>query len=163
MAENKIFSPFPWYNDRLLRNHYKTQCLQECQYKLLTPNKHFLPFQVTRPTAPGGITGLVITCPDGTSPWVASPDVFQIYSIGDTDYIVYDGRELSPCDDCDPDTEFPCGWLVATMTDGLNVWYSEMFWSEAPENFLPENNDNLLQTETGELILTESGDPIIVQ
>lgn len=154
-----LFQPFQWYDNPDLRNHHKKQCEEDCHFKLLTPQNHMLPFQLRRPKSPLPITGLVWSCPDGTAPFILDPSVIQIYTAGEWDYIIYDGRELSVCPDC-ADEPFPCGWLVATITDGVNTWYSEMFFVEPGDEMFISPDGQIWTDENGDNITDEAENPL---
>lgn len=157
----QLFQPFPWYTDTLLRNHLKEQCGTTCQFKLLTPQYHMLPFQLRRPKSPLPISGLAWSCPDGSHIFILDPSAIQIYTAGEWDYIIYDGRELQVCPDC-ADDPFPCGWQVATMTDGVNTWYSEMFYVETGDDQFVVPGGHIWVDEDGDNIVDEAENPLYV-
>lgn len=143
----RVFTAFPWYTDRLLLNHYKEQCLQECHYKLLTPLNSLLPFHIVRPRIPNVILTWQVMCPDGSNVIDLDPDLISIYAAADGDHIIYNGGDLG--------LELPCKYLVSVITDEVNTFYSEMFYVS---NELSGDDPCVHVTETGEHIITETAE-----
>lgn len=144
---SRVFTAFPWYTDKKLLNHYKEQCLQECHFKLLTPLNSLLPFNIVRPRIPNEIISWQVMCPDGSNVVDLDPELISIYTAADGDHIIYNGADLG--------LELPCGFLVSVITDGVNTFYSEMFWVESD---LAGDDPCVHVTETGEHIITETSE-----
>ena len=125
MIQNNNFSVLPWYTSIDQQNHRKSYAYGTI-YPLFTPKRTLLPFQIMRNTSSRDITEAQLYDKNG----VLFADIttalretgLQIvpFALLGYDVIVY--PSLLPFAIDTPD-----GIYYARMTDGVNVWYSEMF------------------------------------
>lgn len=125
MIQNNNFSVFPWYTNIGEQNHRKSYAYGNI-YPLFTPANKFLPFQIMRKTRSNGITSVRIYYKDGTlfadvTMW-AKETGLQIVRFAPLGYdvIVYPGILPMPTVQMD-------GIYYATISDGVQTWYSEMY------------------------------------
>lgn len=125
MIQNNNFSVLPWYTSIDQQNHRKSYAYGTI-YPLFTPKRTLLPFQIMRNTSPRDITGAQLYDKNGvlfaditTALKETGLQIVPFASLG-YDVIVYPA--LLPFAIDTPD-----GIYYARMTDGVNVWYSEMF------------------------------------
>lgn len=125
MIQNNNISVLPWYTSIEQQNHRKSYAYGTI-YPLFTPKRTLLPFQIMRNTSSRGITGAQLYDKNGvlfaditTALKEAGLQIVPFASLG-YDVIVY--PSLLPFAIDTPD-----GIYYARMTDGVNVWYSEMF------------------------------------
>lgn len=125
MIQNNNISVLPWYTSIELQNHRKSYAYGTI-YPLFTPKRTLLPFQIMRNTSSRNITGAQLYDKNGvlfaditTALKETGLQIVPFASLG-YDVIVY--PSLLPFAIDTPD-----GIYYARMTDGVNVWYSEMF------------------------------------
>lgn len=125
MIQNNNFSVLPWYTSIDQQNHRKSYAYGTI-YPLFTPKRTLLPFQIMRNTSSRDITGAQLYDKNGvlfaditTALKETGLQIVPFASLG-YDVIVY--PSLLPFAIDTPD-----GIYYARMTDGVNVWYSEMF------------------------------------
>lgn len=53
---SSIITPFRWYDKFYQQNRYDVECKSVCEFKLVTDQKHLLPFQFRRANSPDTIT-----------------------------------------------------------------------------------------------------------
>lgn len=125
MIQNNNISVLPWYTSIEQQNHRKSYAYGTI-YPLFTPKRTLLPFQIMRNTSSRGITRAQLYDKNGvlfaditTALKETGLQIVPFASLG-YDVIVY--PSLLPFAIDTPD-----GIYYARMTDGVNVWYSEMF------------------------------------
>jgi hypothetical protein len=125
MIQNNNFSVLPWYTSIEQQNHRRSYAYGQI-YPLFTPKRTLLPFQIMRNTSTRDITGAQLYNKEGvlfaditTALFETGLQIVRFASLG-YDIIVY--PSLLPFAIDTPD-----GIYYAKMTDGVNVWYSEMF------------------------------------
>lgn len=125
MIQNNNISVLPWYTSIEQQNHRKSYAYGTI-YPLFTPKRTLLPFQIMRNTSSLDITGAQLYDKNGvlfaditTALKETGLQIVPFASLG-YDVIVY--PSLLPFAIDTPD-----GIYYARMTDGVNVWYSEMF------------------------------------
>lgn len=125
MIQNNNFSVLPWYTSIDQQNHRKSYAYGTI-YPLFTPKRTLLPFQIMRNTSSRDITEAQLYDKNGvlfaditTALRETGLQIVPFASLG-YDVIVY--PSLLPFAIYTPD-----GIYYARMTDGVNVWYSEMF------------------------------------
>ena len=125
MIQNNNISVLPWYTSIELQNHRKSYAYGTI-YPLFTPKRTLLPFQIMRNTSSRNITRAQLYDKNGvlfaditTALKETGLQIVPFASLG-YDVIVY--PSLLPFAIDTPD-----GIYYARMTDGVNVWYSEMF------------------------------------
>lgn len=125
MIQNNNFSVLPWYTSIDQQNHRKSYAYGTI-YPLFTPKRTLLPFQIMRNTSSRDITEAQLYDKNGvlfaditTALRETGLQIVPFASLG-YDVIVY--PSLLPFAIDTPD-----GIYYARMTDGVNVWYSEMF------------------------------------
>lgn len=125
MIQNNNISVLPWYTSIEQQNHRKSYAYGTI-YPLFTPKRTLLPFQIMRDTSSRNITRAQLYDKNGvlfaditTALKETGLQIVPFASLG-YDVIVY--PSLLPFAIDTPD-----GIYYARMTDGVNVWYSEMF------------------------------------
>lgn len=125
MIQNNNISVLPWYTSIEQQNHRKSYA-HGTIYPLFTPKRTLLPFQIMRNTSSRDITRAQLYDKNGvlfaditTALKETGLQIVPFASLG-YDVIVY--PSLLPFAIDTPD-----GIYYARMTDGVNVWYSEMF------------------------------------
>lgn len=125
MTQNNNISVLPWYTSIEQQNHRKSYAYGTI-YPLFTPKRTLLPFQIMRNTSSRNITRAQLYDKNGvlfaditTALKETGLQIVPFASLG-YDVIVY--PSLLPFAIDTPD-----GIYYARMTDGVNVWYSEMF------------------------------------
>ena len=125
MIQNNNISVLPWYTSIEQQNHRKSYAYGTI-YPLFTPKRTLLPFQIMRNTSSRNITRAQLYDKNGvlfaditTELKETGLQIVPFASLG-YDVIVY--PSLLPFAIDTPD-----GIYYARMTDGVNVWYSEMF------------------------------------
>lgn len=125
MIQNNNISVLPWYTSIEQQNHRKSYAYGTI-YPLFTPKRTLLPFQIMRNTSSLNITRAQLYDKNGvlfaditTALKETGLQIVPFASLG-YDVIVY--PSLLPFAIDTPD-----GIYYARMTDGVNVWYSEMF------------------------------------
>lgn len=125
MIQNNNISVLPWYTSINEQNHRKSYAYGTI-YPLFTPKRTLLPFQIMRNTSSRDITRAQLYDKNGvlfaditTALKETGLQIVPFASLG-YDVIVY--PSLLPFAIDTPD-----GIYYARMTDGVNVWYSEMF------------------------------------
>ena len=125
MIQNNNISVLPWYTSIEQQNHRKSYAYGTI-YPLFTPKRTLLPFQIMRNTSSLDITRAQLYDKNGvlfaditTALKETGLQIVPFASLG-YDVIVY--PSLLPFAIDTPD-----GIYYARMTDGVNVWYSEMF------------------------------------
>ena len=125
MIQNNNISVLPWYTSIEQQNHRKSYAYGTI-YPLFTPKRTLLPFQIMRNTSSRDITSAQLYDKNGvlfaditTALKETGLQIVPFASLG-YDVIVY--PSLLPFAIDTPD-----GIYYARMTDGVNVWYSEMF------------------------------------
>lgn len=125
MIQNNNLSVLPWYTSIEQQNHRRSYAYGQI-YPLFTPKRTLLPFQIMRNTSTRDITGAQLYTKEGvlfaditTALFETGLQIVRFASLG-YDIIVY--PSLLPFAIDTPD-----GIYYARMTDGVNVWFSEMF------------------------------------
>ena len=125
MIQNNNLSVLPWYTSIEQQNHRRSYAYGQI-YPLFTPKRTLLPFQIMRNTSTRDITGAKLYTKEGvlfaditTALFETGLQIVRFASLG-YDIIVY--PSLLPFAIDTPD-----GIYYARMTDGVNVWFSEMF------------------------------------
>lgn len=125
MIQNNNLSVLPWYTSIEQQNHRRSYAYGQI-YPLFTPKRTLLPFQIMRNTSTRNITRAQLYTKEGvlfaditTALFETGLQIVRFASLG-YDIIVY--PSLLPFAIDTPD-----GIYYARMTDGVNVWFSEMF------------------------------------
>lgn len=125
MIQNNNLSVLPWYTSIEQQNHRRSYAYGQI-YPLFTPKRTLLPFQIMRNTSTRDITRAQLYTKEGvlfaditTALFETGLQIVRFASLG-YDIIVY--PSLLPFAIDTPD-----GIYYARMTDGVNVWFSEMF------------------------------------
>lgn len=125
MIQNNNLSVLPWYTDINQQNHRKTYAYGQI-YPLFTPANTLLPFQIIRATRSNPIRIVRLYNKDGSLYADITKNMnqtgLQIVSFNSLGYdvIVYPGVLPMPINT-------PDGIYYATLSDGVQTWYSEMF------------------------------------
>src|SRR6478735_78618 len=125
MTQNNNLTPLAWYTDKKYQNHRKSYAFGDV-YKLTSPIRMLLPTQIVRPERINQITEVGLWHKDDT---FFKDIFFQAKETGltvknypdlDIDVIIYPGLLPMAID-------MPEGEYYAAMTDGIDIWYSEVF------------------------------------
>lgn len=125
MTQNNNLSVLPFYTDIALQNHRKDYAFGEV-FPLLTLDRRILPFQIIRPTRVNAISSAILKTFEGstvaniTSQLQSGGMTIRSYPTYGYDLIVYPGLFLITA-------ETPEGRYYLQITDGVDVWYSEIF------------------------------------
>ena len=123
MKQNNNFSVLPWYTDIREQNHRRSYAYGSV-YPLYTMVNILLPFQIIRPKRNNAISAVKLYTVDG----VFVSDItgtmnetgLQIVSFESYDVIVYTASFPMA-------TNVGQGQYYATLTDGVDTWFSEVF------------------------------------
>lgn len=123
MKQNNNFSVLPWYTDIREQNHRRSYAYGSV-YPLYTMVNTLLPFQIIRPKRNNAISAVKLYTVDG----VFVADVtetmketgLQVVSFESYDVIVYTASFPMA-------TNVGQGQYYATLTDGVETWFSEVF------------------------------------
>lgn len=125
MIQNNNISVLPWYTSIDQQNHRKSYAYGQI-YPLFTPANTMLPFQIMRATRANAVLSVRLYRKEGTlvadiTQYAKDTglQVAQFQSLG-YDVIVYPGVLPMPLNT-------PDGIYYATLSDGEQTWYSEMF------------------------------------
>lgn len=125
MIQNNNLSVLPWYTSITEQNHRKSYAYGNI-YPLFTPANKLLPFQIMRTTRANAVTSVRLYNRDGSlfadiTQFMNQTglQVVRFASMG-YDVIVYPGILPMPINT-------PDGLYYATLSDGVQTWYSEMF------------------------------------
>lgn len=125
MIQNNNFSVLPWYTSISEQNHKKSYAYGNI-YPLFTPANKLLPFQIMRTTRTNAVTSVHLYNRDGSlfaditqNMKQTGLQVVRFASLG-YDVIVYPGILPMPINT-------PDGIYYATLSDGVQTFYSEMF------------------------------------
>lgn len=125
MIQNNNLSVLPWYKD-IRQQHHRKNYAYGAIYPLYTPANYLLPFQIIRDTRNTAITSVRIYDKDGNyvvdvTQYMRETglQIVKFESLG-YDVIIYPGNLPMATNMLD-------GQYYATMTDGVDIWYSEMF------------------------------------
>lgn len=125
MIQNNNLSVLPWYTSITEQNHRKSYAYGNI-YPLFTPANKLLPFQIMRTTRANAVTSVRLYNRDGSlfadiTQFMNQTglQVVRFASMG-YDVIVYPGILPMPINT-------PDGIYYATLSDGVQTWYSEMF------------------------------------
>ena len=125
MIPNNNLSVLPWYTDINLQNHRKSYAYGAI-YPLFTPDRKLLPFQIMRTTRTNAVHTVNLRTKDGVFVANITEQMrttglqtirFQQYGY---DVIFYPG--ILPMAITTPE-----GIYYVELTDGVQIWYSEMF------------------------------------
>lgn len=125
MTPNNNLSVLPWYSDIKYQNHRKTYAYGNI-YPLFTPARTLLPFQIIRSTRANAITGVNLYTKTGTlflditSQIIETGLQIKAFPTLGIDVIVNPG--ILPMA-----INMPEGIYYATITDGVETWFSDMF------------------------------------
>ena len=125
MTPNNNLSVLPWYSDIKYQNHRKTYAYGNI-YPLFTPARTLLPFQIMRSTRASVIRGVKLYTKIGT------------LFLDITTQIIESGLQIKAFPSLGIDViinpgvlpmaiTMPEGIYYATITDGVETWYSDMF------------------------------------
>lgn len=123
MKQNNNFSVLPWYTDIREQNHRRSYAYGSV-YPLYTMVNTLLPFQIIRPKRNNAISAVKLYTVDGA--FVADitetmkETGLQVVSFESYDVIVY--TAFFPMA-----TNVGQGQYYATLTDGVDTWFSEVF------------------------------------
>lgn len=123
MKQNNNFSVLPWYTDIREQNHRRSYAYGSV-YPLYTMVNTLLPFQIIRPKRNNAISAVKLYTVDG----VFVSDItgtmnetgLQVVSFENYDVIVYAASFPMA-------TNIGQGQYYATLTDGVDTWFSEVF------------------------------------
>ena len=125
MTPNNNLSVLPWYSDIKYQNHLKTYAYGNI-YPLFTPARTLLPFQIIRSTRANAITGVNLYTKTGTLFLDITTQIIETglqikaFPALGIDVIVNPG--ILPMA-----INMPEGIYYATITDGVETWFSDMF------------------------------------
>lgn len=125
MTPNNNLSVLPWYSDIKYQNHRKTYAYGNI-YPLFTPARTLLPFQIMRSTRANAITGVKLYTKTGTLFLDITTQIIETglqvkaFPALGIDIIINPG--VLPMA-----INMPEGIYYATITDGVETWFSEMF------------------------------------
>ena len=125
MTPNNNLSVLPWYSDIKYQNHLKTYAYGNI-YPLFTPARTLLPFQIMRSTRADAITAVKLYTKTGA------------LFLDITSQIIETGLQVKAFPDLGIDVivnpgilpmaiNMPEGIYYATITDGVETWFSDMF------------------------------------
>lgn len=140
---------WPFYDNILKTNRYKSNCSAYCDYSLIAPNGSLIPFEIKRPTSISPILSWKLVAIDESCEVELDTSLLNIDAdAGGVDYIEYFGDSIS---------DLPCGVFYSVITDGVNIWYSELI-------NLTDSVTTIqgLQTDSGVNIITDSSDQILI-
>lgn len=125
MIPNNNLSVLPWYNDIKYQNHRKSYAYGNI-YPLYTPARTLLPFQIMRTARANEITEVKIYDKSGSLFMDITSEIIevglQIKNISNLDIDVIVNPGILPMA-----INIPEGIYYATITDGVEIWYSDMF------------------------------------
>lgn len=132
MSYNNNLNPLPWYTSINQQNHRKSYAYGEI-YPLYTMAGHMLPWQVQRPHRDARVTSLAIYYENGTLWKNILSDAASSLSIVSSSYVneltgatvAYDNIIFN--DSAAIAQSQPDGRYYAVMSDGTDIWYSEVF------------------------------------
>ena len=125
MTPNNNLSVLPWYSDIKYQNHLKTYAYGNI-YPLFTPARTLLPFQIIRSKRANAITGVNLYTKTGTLFLDITTQIIETglqvkaFPTLGIDVIVNPG--ILPMA-----INMPEGIYYATITDGVETWFSDMF------------------------------------
>lgn len=123
MKQNNNFSVLPWYTDIREQNHRRSYAYGSV-YPLYTMVNTLLPFQIIRPKRNNAISAVKLYTVDGMFvsdiTETMSETGLQVVNFESYDVIVYTAS--SPMA-----TNIGQGQYYATLTDGVDTWFSEVF------------------------------------
>lgn len=125
MIQNNNISVLPWYTSIDQQNHRKSYAYGQI-YPLFTPANTMLPFQIMRATRANAVLSVRLYRKEGTLvadiTQYAKDTGLQVVRFPSLNYdvIVYPGVLPMPLNT-------PDGIYYATLSDGEQTWYSEMF------------------------------------
>lgn len=123
MKQNNNFSVLPWYTDIREQNHRRSYAYGSV-YPLYTMVNTLLPFQIIRPKRNNAISAVKLYTVDGA--FVAdvtetmNETGLQVVNFENYDVIVYTASFPMA-------TNMGQGQYYATLTDGVDTWFSEVF------------------------------------
>lgn len=125
MTQNNNISVLPWYTSIDQQNHRKSYAYGQI-YPLFTPANTMLPFQIMRTTRANAVLYVRLYRKEGTlvadiTQYAKNTglQIVRFASLG-YDVIVYPGILPMPLNQLD-------GIYYATLSDGVQTWFSEMF------------------------------------
>ena len=125
MTPNNNLSVLPWYSDIKYQNHRKTYAYGNI-FPLFTPARTLLPFQIMRSTRANAITGVKLYTKTGTLFLDITTQIkesgLQIKAFPDLGIDVIVNPGILPMA-----INMPEGIYYATITDGVETWFSDMF------------------------------------
>lgn len=123
MKQNNNFSVLPWYTDIREQNHRRSYAYGSV-YPLYTMVNTLLPFQIIRPKRNNAISVVKLYTVDGLFVADITETVketgLQVVSFESYDVIVYTASFPMA-------TNIGQGQYYATLTDGVDTWFSEVF------------------------------------
>ena len=125
MTPNNNLSVLPWYSDIKYQNHRKTYAYGNI-YPLFTQARTLLPFQIMRSTRANAITGVKLYTKAGTmflditTQMIETGLQIKAFPTLGIDVIINPG--ILPMA-----INMPEGIYYATITDGVETWFSDMF------------------------------------
>ena len=125
MTPNNNLSVLPWYSEIKYQNHRKTYAYGNI-YPLFTPARTLLPFQIMRSTRADAITAVKLYTKTGalfldiTAQIIETGLQIKAFPALGIDVIVNPG--ILPMA-----INMPEGIYYATITDGVETWFSDMF------------------------------------
>lgn len=123
MKQNNNFSVLPWYTDIREQNHRRSYAYGSV-YPLYTMVNTLLPFQIIRPKRDNAISAVKLYTVDGVFVTDVAETMketgLQVVSFESYDVIVYTASFPMA-------TNVGQGQYYATLTDGVDTWFSEVF------------------------------------
>lgn len=123
MKQNNNFSALPWYTDIREQNHRRSYAYGSV-YPLYTMVNTLLPFQIIRPKRNNAISAVKLYTVDGALVADITETMketgLQVVSFESYDVIVYTASFPMA-------TNVGQGQYYATLTDGVDTWFSEVF------------------------------------
>lgn len=119
--DEEIKTPFRWYDTAQRLVGLRPNCEHECQYKLYTPPDRLLPFMLMRDQSSSPLTSWNIYDQDDNLVSSVSLSNIEKKTFGGKDYLIYYGDQIQYL-------WLDCGFYKATISDGTNTWFSEVFY-----------------------------------
>lgn len=118
---NEINTPLRFYDSISKRNENKSQCDQDCPYKLITPQHVMLPFMIVRDVQLEEVDTFKIITENGATTYDLDPELIERQTFLSKDYFIYKGQLHGLFLDC--------GYYYCEVADTYGrTYYSEKFY-----------------------------------
>jgi len=125
--------------DNLSKQNFRRKWCNEdvCSFKNRTTKLRLPPFQFDRSTIPNNITSILIHCYNDSS----SDEIIGTINTNDLDITTLNGVDIiTYYGNIDLSAELDCGTFYLEITDGINIWFTEVFTVEEFDNDYGQND-----------------------